>query len=209
MDGTFSWPEILNLLVASSHLTADQARWAMTEVMGGQVSPARLAGFLMGLRSKGETVEELNGLAGAMLEHAQRIEVPGRTIDIVGTGGDRAGTVNISTMAAIVIAGAGLTVVKHGNRAASSKSGSTDVLEALGIRLDHPPARVAEIAGEAGITFCFASVFHPSMRHAGAARKDLGIPTAFNFLGPLTNPAAPAASAVGSADARMAGLMAG
>jgi len=181
----------------------------MNEVMGGQVTPAILAGFLMGLRAKGETVEELNGLASAMLENAQRIEVPGRTIDIVGTGGDRANTVNISTMAAIVIAGTGLTVVKHGNRAASSKSGSADVLEALGIRLDHSPERVAQIAQEAGITFCFASVFHPSMRHAGAARKELGIPTAFNFLGPLTNPVSPEATAVGSADARMAALMAG
>jgi anthranilate phosphoribosyltransferase len=138
-----------------------------------------------------------------------RIEVPGATVDIVGTGGDRANTVNISTMAAIVIAATGLRVVKHGNRAASSKSGSADVLEALGIRLDHTPERIAAIATEAGITFCFASVFHPSMRHAGVARKELAIPTAFNFLGPLTNPAAPGAAAVGCADARMAPLMAG
>lgn len=203
------WAEILNRLVVAQDLTAAQTQWAMNEVMSGTVTPARLAGFLMGLRAKGETVAELNGLAEAMLTHATRIDVPGRTVDIVGTGGDRAGTVNISTMAAIVLAGAGLTVVKHGNRAASSRSGSADVLEALGIRLDHTPQRVAEIAAEAGITFCFAATFHPSMRHAGAARKELGIPTAFNFLGPLTNPAQTAAAAVGSADARMAALMAG
>jgi anthranilate phosphoribosyltransferase len=130
-------------------------------------------------------------------------------VDIVGTGGDRAHTVNISTMAAVVIAATGVRVVKHGNRAASSSSGSADVLEALGIRLDHPPSRVAELAREVGITFCFATVFHPAMRHAGVARKELGIATAFNFLGPLTNPAQPRATAVGCADARMAPLMAG
>jgi anthranilate phosphoribosyltransferase len=181
----------------------------MGEVMSGDVSPARLAGFLMGLRAKGETVGELGGLAAAMLEHATLIEVPGRTVDVVGTGGDRANTVNISTMAASVVAGAGLRVVKHGNRAATSASGSADVLEALGIRLDHSPQRVADIAIEAGITFCFAAVFHPSMRHAGVARKELAVPTAFNFLGPLTNPALTGATAVGCADARMAALMAG
>ncbi|MCL1869550.1 MAG: anthranilate phosphoribosyltransferase [Promicromonosporaceae bacterium] len=199
----------MNQLVARQDLSAAQTRWAMDEVMSGVVSPARLAGFLMGLRSKGETVDELVGLAAAMLEHATRIEVPGRTVDLVGTGGDRAHTVNISTMAAIVVAGTGLRVVKHGNRAATSASGSADVLEALGIRLDHAPARVAEIAAEAGITFCFATVFHPSMRHAGVARKEVAVPTAFNFLGPLTNPAQPGATAVGCADARMAPLMAG
>ncbi len=208
-DPTLAWPHVLNQLVARQDLTAEQTAWAMDQVMSGEVSPPRLAGFLMGLRSKGETVDELSGLAAAMLEHATRIEVPGRTVDLVGTGGDRAHTVNISTMAAIVVAGAGLRVVKHGNRAATSSSGSADVLEALGIRLDHGPARVAEIAVEAGITFCFAMVFHPSMRHAGVARKELAVPTAFNFLGPLTNPAQPGATAVGCADARMAALMAG
>jgi anthranilate phosphoribosyltransferase len=178
-------------------------------VMSGSASPPRLAAFLVALRAKGETVEELTALADTMLAHAVRIEVPGRTVDVVGTGGDRAHTVNISTMAALVVAGTGTTVVKHGNRAASSSSGSADVLEALGIRLDHPPERVQEIAGEVGITFCFATVFHPSMRHAGAVRRDLGIATAFNLLGPLTNPGAPAATAVGVADARMAPLVAG
>ncbi|MCL1900188.1 MAG: anthranilate phosphoribosyltransferase, partial [Promicromonosporaceae bacterium] len=205
----FTWAEILNQLVARRDLSAAQAQWALSEVMTGGVSPARLAGFLMGLRAKGETVEELAGLAAAMIAGAVPIAVPGPTLDLVGTGGDRASTVNISTMASIVVAAAGHRVVKHGNRAATSASGSADVLEALGVRLDHSPQKVAEIALEAGITFCFAPVFHPAMRHAGVARKELTIPTAFNFLGPLTNPAHPAATAVGCADARMAPLMAG
>jgi anthranilate phosphoribosyltransferase len=181
----------------------------MDQVMRGDATPVQLAGFLIALRAKGETVEELAGLAEAMLAHAVRIEVPGPAVDVVGTGGDRHHTVNISTMAALVVAGAGRRVVKHGNRAASSSSGAADVLEALGVRLDHPPARVAELAVEVGITFCFAQVFHPAMRHAGVARRELGVPTVFNFLGPLTNPAQPRASAIGVFDERMAGLVAG
>jgi anthranilate phosphoribosyltransferase len=204
-----TWSGILTGLVGGHDLTAEETSWAMAEVMTGSASPARLAGFLVALRAKGETVAELTALADTMLEHAVRIEVPGRTVDLVGTGGDRAHTVNISTMAALVVAGTGTTVVKHGNRAASSSSGSADVLEALGIRLDQPAPRVAEIAREVGITFCFAGAFHPSMRHAAVVRRDLGIATAFNFLGPMTNPASPAATAVGVADARMAPLMAG
>lgn len=204
-----TWSGLLAGLMAGTDLSQQEARWAMDRVMTGEVSPVQLAGFLVALRAKGETVEELAGLTDSMVEHAVRIEVPGPSVDIVGTGGDRAHTVNISTMASVVIAGAGLRVVKHGNRAASSSSGSADVLEELGIRLDHPPERVARIAREAGITFCFAAAFHPSMRHAGVTRKELGVPTAFNFLGPLTNPAQPRAAAVGCADARMAPLMAG
>lgn len=204
-----TWPDLLTSLVARQDLSAEDAAWAMGEIMRGEATPARVAGFLVALRAKGETVDELTGLADMMLEHAHRFEVPGRTVDIVGSGGDRAHTVNISTMAALVIAGAGLTVVKHGNRASSSSSGSADVLEALGIRLDQPVERVAELATEVGITFCFAAVFHPSMRHAGVARRELGIATAFNFLGPLTNPAQPQAAAIGVADARMAPLVAG
>jgi anthranilate phosphoribosyltransferase len=204
-----TWSGILTGLVTGQDLTSDETSWAMAEVMTGSASPARLAGFLVALRAKGETVVELTALADTMLAHAIRIEVPGRTVDLVGTGGDRAHTVNISTMAAIVVAGTGTTVVKHGNRAASSSSGSADVLEALGIRLDQPAHRVAEIAREVGITFCFAGAFHPSFRHAGVVRRELGIATAFNFLGPMTNPASPAATAVGVADARMAALMAG
>jgi anthranilate phosphoribosyltransferase len=144
-----------------------------------------------------------------MLAAANPISVPGRLLDVVGTGGDRSMSVNISTMAAIVAAGAGARVVKHGNRSASSKSGSADVLEALGIRLDLSPARVAEVAEEAGITFCFSAAFHPAMRHAAVPRRELGIATTFNILGPLTNPARPQAQAIGCADPRMAPVMAG
>jgi anthranilate phosphoribosyltransferase len=204
-----TWSDLLTTLVRREDLSAEQTAWAMGEVMSGTASPARLAGFLVALRSKGETVAELTALADTMLEHAVRIEVPGRTVDVVGTGGDRAHTVNISTMAALVVAGTGTTVVKHGNRASSSSSGSADVLEALGIRLDQPVERVVAIASEVGLTFCFAGMFHPSMRHAAVVRRELGIASAFNFLGPLTNPAQPAATAVGVSDARMAPLMAG
>jgi len=204
-----TWPGLLSELIAGHDLTARDTAWAMDAVMTGEVSPARLAAFLVALRAKGETVQELTGLADTMLAHARRFTVPGPSVDIVGSGGDRAHTVNISTMAAVVVAAAGVKVVKHGNRAASSSSGSADVLEALGVRLDHGPDRVAELAEQVGITFCFAMVFHPSFRHAGVARKELGVPTAFNFLGPLTNPAQPRATAVGVADARMAPLVAG
>src|SRR5665647_3077949 len=159
----------------------------MSQVMQGEASPVQLAGFLVALRAKGETVDELTGLAEEMLAHAHRISVPGRSVDIVGTGGD----------------------VKHGNRASSSSTGTADVLEALGLRLDQTPERVAELAEEVGITLCFAQVFHPSMRHAAPARRGLAVPTAFNFLGPLTNPAQPPAVAIGVPDSRMAALMAG
>ncbi len=209
MIDEITWPGLLTRLIAGTDLTAEQTRWAMGRVMAGEASPVQLAGFLVALRAKGETVDELTGLAEEMLAHAHRISVPGRCVDVVGTGGDLMHTVNISTMAALVVAGAGVRVVKHGNRASSSSTGTADVLEALGLRLDHAPARVAELAEEVGITFCFAPVFHPSMRHAGPVRRELGTPTAFNFLGPLTNPAQPAAAAIGAPDARMASLMAG
>lgn len=205
-----TWPQLLQQLVGGHDLPRDVVVWAMDQVMTGQVPPARLAGLLVALRAKGETVEELTALADGMLEHAVPYAAHvDRAVDIVGTGGDMANTVNISSMAAVVVAGTGLTVVKHGNRSASSTTGSADVLEALGIDLDHEPARVARIGAEAGITFCFAKTFHPAMRFAGAVRSALGIPTAFNFLGPLTNPAQPGAIAVGCADLRMAPLMAG
>ncbi|MCH8612667.1 anthranilate phosphoribosyltransferase [Arsenicicoccus dermatophilus] len=207
--GSPTWPTVLSTLVAGQDLTVGQARWAMAQIMGGLASPAQVAGFLMALRVKGETTDEMRGLADQMLAEARPIEVPGPTLDIVGTGGDRANTVNISTMSALVVAGAGIRVVKHGNRAASSSSGSADVLEALGVSLGLPPARVAQVASEAGITFCFAQTFHPSMANAAVPRRELGVGTAFNFLGPLTNPARPTFAAVGCADARMAPLMAG
>jgi anthranilate phosphoribosyltransferase len=206
---THTWPEVLSTLVAREDLTAEQATWAMDEVLSGQATPVQIAGFAIALRTKGETIEELVGLSEGMLEHATAISVPGRVLDVVGTGADRAMTVNISTMSAIVAAGAGALVVKHGNRAASSKTGTADVLEELGIRLDLPAADVARIAEEVGITFCFAAAFHPALRHAGVPRKELGVPTAFNFLGPLANPVRPAAQAIGCADRKMAPLMAG
>ena len=204
-----TWPEVLAALVARTDLTPTRppGRW-------GRSSPARrptaqIAGFAIGLKAKGETVEEVTGLAEAMYAARTPIDVPGRLLDVVGTGGDRSMSVNISTMAAIVAAGAGAKVVKHGNRSASSQSGSADVLEALGIRLDLSPARVAEVAEEAGITFCFAAAFNPAMRHTAAPRRELGIGTTFNILGPLANPTRPAAQAVGCADPRMAPVMAG
>lgn len=181
----------------------------MDTIMSGEATPAQIAGFLVALRAKGETVDEIAGLVEAMLAHANPVDIGGEKLDIVGTGGDQLNTVNISTMAALVCAGAGAKVVKHGNRASSSSSGSADVLEALGVRLDLPIDRVARNAEEAGITFCFAQVFHPSFRHTAVPRRELAIPTAFNFLGPLTNPARVQASAVGVANARMAPLVAG
>jgi len=207
--GRYTWPDVLSTLLAGEDLSADATAWAMDRIMSGEASDAQIAGFAVALRAKGETVGELTGLVRAMYAHAHVIEVPGPTVDIVGTGGDRARTVNISTMSAIVVAGTGARVVKHGNRAASSASGASDVLEKLGVNLDLAPRRVAELATEAGITFCFAVRFHPSLRHVASARGELGVPTPFNFLGPLTNPARVQAQALGVADARMAPIMAG
>ncbi|MFJ9377325.1 anthranilate phosphoribosyltransferase [Streptomyces sp. NPDC101455] len=204
-----SWPEVLNGLLYGQDQDADATFWAMDQIMRGEATDAQIAGFVVALRAKGETVEEITGLVRAMYEHANVIEVSGKTVDIVGTGGDGAKTVNISTMSSIVIAGTGAKVVKHGNRAASSASGASDVLERLGVNLELTPRRVAEVAEEAGITFCFAVKFHPALRHAGAARGQLGIRTVFNALGPLTNPAKVRAQAVGVADPRMAPIIAG
>jgi anthranilate phosphoribosyltransferase len=204
-----SWPEVLTTLVRGQSLSAHQAAWAMGEILSGEATPSQIAAFAVALRAKGETVDELAGVADGMLAKANPIFVPGRVLDIVGTGGDRSFSVNISTMSAIVAAGAGAKIVKHGNRSASSKSGSADVLEALGIRLDLDVSRVGEVAEEAGITFLFAAAFHPAMRHAAAARREIGIATVFNLLGPLTNPARPASSAIGCADAFAAPVMAG
>ncbi|MGW3415077.1 anthranilate phosphoribosyltransferase [Streptomyces sp. NPDC000888] len=204
-----SWPALLNGLLDGRDLSADDTAWAMNLMMRGEATDAQIAGFAVALRAKGETVEEITGLVRMMYEHANVIEVPGDTVDIVGTGGDGAKTVNISTMSAIVIAGTGAKVVKHGNRAASSASGASDVLEKLGVNLELTTKRVAEVAEEAGITFCFAVKFHPALRHVGAARGQLGIRTVFNALGPLTNPARVKAQAVGVADPRMAPIVAG
>ncbi|MFT4281903.1 anthranilate phosphoribosyltransferase [Microbacterium sp.] len=199
MAELYSWPEILTNLLARRDLSVSESTWAMRQVMSGAATPSQLAGFLVALRAKGETVDEIVGFRDAILEAALPLPVPAAVLDIVGTGGDRFGTVNISTMSAIVAAASGVPVVKHGNRAASSSSGSSDVLGALGIDLSLPPERVAEVLEEVGITFAFASAFHPGFRHAGPTRTELGVPTVFNFLGPLCNPARAEANAVGVA----------
>lgn len=211
LESELTWPALITDLLAGDDLNAPQTAWAMDEAMSGRAAPAVLAGFLVALRAKGETVGEMMALSDQMLVHAVPFARADhvQALDIVGTGGDGTHTVNISTMAAIVAAGSGVTVVKHGNRAASSLSGSADVLEAIGVRLDLGPERVAEVAHECGITFCFAQTFHPSMRHAGPTRRELGVPTAFNFLGPLTNPAQPTYSAVGVGATHMAPILAG
>jgi len=180
----------------------------MEQIMLGDATPAQIAGFVVALRAKGEAPAEMIGLVTTMLNHAERIQVEAPAVDTCGTGGDRAHTVNISTMSAMVVAGAGVRVVKHGNRAASSACGSADLLEELGVVVDLAPTLVAECARRAGVTFCFAPRFHPALRHASGTRSELGVATVFNFLGPLSNPAQPPAQAVGVADARMAGVMA-
>jgi len=210
--GERTWPNLLTALLRAEDLSTADTAWAMGEIMSGSATPAQIAGFAMALRAKGETASELAGLVEAMLANAVLVDLPPElrsgAIDVVGTGGDRAHTVNISTMTAIVVAGAGVRVVKHGNRAASSSCGAADLLEFLGVPLDLGPAGVARCVTEAGIGFCFAARFHPGFRHAGTARRELGVPTAFNFLGPLTNPARPGAGAVGCFDTRMAAVVA-
>lgn len=181
----------------------------MGEIMAGEATAAQVAAFAVALRAKGETVGEIDALVDVMLSNATPVSVPDPVVDVVGTGGDRAHTVNISTMAALVVAACGIRVGKHGNRAASSACGSADVLEALGVVIDLPPEGVVACIAEAGIGFFFAPVFHPGMRHAAVARREMGVATVFNFLGPLTNPARPVAAAVGCADSRMAPLLAG
>ena len=208
-DDALTWPTIYTDLIAGRDLEQAAVEWAMAQIMDGAATPAQIAGFLVGLRAKGESVEEMQGLAEVMLSRAHRIEVEGPSLDIVGTGGDRAHTVNISTMSSIVAAAAGVRVVKHGNRAASSSSGSADVLEALGIDLSLAPERVVEVVRQAGITFCFAQTFHPSFRHTAVPRRELGVGSALKVCRPLTNPAQPTYAAIGCADAGMAPLLAG
>lgn len=203
-----SWPALLNHLVGGGDLTAEDTSWAMNEIMSGNATNAQIAGFAVGLRGKGETPGEIAGMAAGMLQHATRVALDIRAVDVVGTGGDRSGSVNISTMSAIVTAAAGVPVVKHGNRSASSKAGTADVLEVLGIAISLGPEGVARCVEELGIGFCFAPVYHPALRHAGPVRSELGIPTAFNVLGPLTNPAQPAAGLIGCAFERLAPVMA-
>lgn len=203
-----TWKHVLATLVAGQDLTAAEASWAMGEILADAATSAQIAGFAVALRVKGETTEELDAMLEATYAHAVPITVDGRTVDVVGTGGDGAHTVNISSMAAIVAAGAGAKVVKHGNRSASSLCGAADLMESLGVPLDLEPARVAGLADEVGITFCFAPYFHPALRFAGPSRRELGVPTTFNVIGPLANPARPRAQALGVADPRMAGIVA-
>lgn len=206
------WPGVLAGLVRGDELATADTAWAMGQIMSGQATPAQVAALVTGLRAKGETPAEITGLVEAMLAHAARVELPeqvrGAAVDVVGTGGDGAHTVNISTMAALVVAGAGVPVVKHGNRAATSACGAADLLERLGVPLELEPEQVGRCVTEAGIGFCFAPRHHPGMRHAAPVRRELGVPTAFNVLGPLTNPAQPAGCAIGCADVRMAPIMA-
>ncbi|NLT30315.1 MAG: anthranilate phosphoribosyltransferase [Propionibacterium sp.] len=208
-SATYTWPDVLTALVNGRDLSADEVGWAMGQILAGQASPIQIAGFAVALRAKGETVAEISGLANAMLDRAEPVQVSGRTVDVVGSGGDRANTVNISTMSALVASAGGARVVKHGNRAASSMCGTADVLEELGVNLELEPDRQQQVMDEAGIVFLFASRYHPSLRHAAGPRRDLGISTTFNFLGPLSNPARPHGQAIGVADRRMAELMAG
>ncbi|MFC0003376.1 anthranilate phosphoribosyltransferase [Micromonospora siamensis] len=210
--GERTWPHLLNALLRGEELSTADTAWAMDEIMTGAATPAQVSAFAVALRAKGETPAELAGLVEAMLGRAVEVRLPEElrrtALDVVGTGGDLAHTVNISTMTALVVAGAGVRVVKHGNRAASSLCGTADLLEFLGVPLDLGPEQVARCVAEAGIGFCFAARFHPGMRHAGPVRREIGVPTAFNFLGPLTNPARPRAGAVGCFDLRMAPVMA-
>jgi anthranilate phosphoribosyltransferase len=202
------WPRALSKLVRHESLDADEAAEAMRRVMAGEATPGQVGGLLMALRTKGETADEVEGFARTMLEFANPVQTPFPVVDVVGTGGDRSGTFNISTASAIVVAGAGVPVAKHGNRAASSNCGSADVLEALGVTIDLDAAGVGSCLADVGVAFLFAPMFHPAMAHAGPVRRELRVPTVFNFLGPLTNPARPFAQAVGCSDPRMLPLMA-
>ncbi|WP_344877519.1 anthranilate phosphoribosyltransferase, partial [Nonomuraea antimicrobica] len=204
-----TWPRLLTTLLDGGSLTSRQAAWAMEQIVSGRATDAQIAAFAVALRAKGESVAEVSGLADGLLARSSAIRVAGDPVDLVGTGGDRADTVNISTMAAVVAAAAGAKVVKHGSRAASSAAGSADVLEALGVVIDLPPASVVEVVDEVGITFCFAPVFNPALKRTSGPRRELGVPTVFNFLGPLTNPALPPAQAVGVYHPTMAPVIAG
>ncbi|MBB1050113.1 anthranilate phosphoribosyltransferase [Dietzia sp. CW19] len=203
-----SWPGVLGTLTAGEDLEPVDARWAMSRIMEGLATDAQIAAFGVALDMKGVTGPELDALSSTMLDYSRRVPTSRPCVDIVGTGGDRQGTVNISTMSALVVSACGVPVVKHGNRAASSKSGGADVLEALGVAIDLGPEEVARCVEEVGVAFCFAPVFHPALRFAAAPRREIGIPTVFNILGPLTNPAAPAANLIGCAFERLMTVMA-
>lgn len=204
MDPLLTWPGVLESLLAGEDLAIRQAEWAMAEIVAGRATEGQIGGFLVALRAKGVVAEELVGFRDAVLEAAVPLPGDARVLDIVGTGGDRHHTVNISTTACIVVAAAGVPVLKHGNRAVSSSSGASDVLAELGlVPEDDDPSRVRSILGEAGISFAWAPRFHPGFRHAGPVRAQLGVPTVFNVLGPLVNPARPEVSLVGVSDKPM------
>ena len=207
------WPDVIGRLLRRDDLPPELAEHAMATILAGEATDAQIAGFAVALRAKGESPAELAALARTMLRFAQRVDIPldgpaGPVVDTCGTGGDRSGTVNISTLAALVVAGAGVRVAKHGNRAASSACGSADVLEAFGVVIDLGPEGVARCVEEAGIGFCFAPKYHPALRFAGPARRELGTPTTFNFLGPLANPAGVRRRVLGVSDPSMAERMA-
>ena len=203
------WPVLLGRLLAGGNLSGDEAGAALGEVLSGAAGEAQIAAFVTALRMKGETVEELAGLVRAMLAHAEPLELSGDLVDTCGTGGDRSRSINVSTIAALVVAGAGARVCKHGGRAATSAAGSADVLEALGVVVDLGPRGVARCVEEVGMGFCFAPRFHPAMRYAIPVRRALGVPTVFNFLGPLANPARARYQVVGVSDPAMAEKMLG
>ena len=203
-----SWPPILRTLLAGDDLTPDQANWAMDALLEGLATDAQIGGFTMALRAKGESAAEVESFVTSMLAHARLVEHGLVALDIVGTGGDHSHSVNISTMSALVAAALGAPIIKHGNRAASSSTGTADVLEELGVQIMLEPSEVAECARRAGIGFCFAPIHHPAMRHVAPARRDLGVPTVFNLLGPLANPGGAQTGLIGCADALRAPVMA-
>ena len=201
------WSEVLIRLMSGTDLSRAESRRAMAHIMAGEATAAQIAAFIVAIRAKGETAEEMTGLVEAMLDAAITVDVMEPVVDTAGTGGDAAGTFNISTTAAFIAAGAGVKIAKHGNRAASSRAGSADLLEALGIGLDLAPEATVRMITEVGFGFFFAPAYHPAMRHAGPVRKELGVPTVFNFLGPLANPARAKLQAVGVSDPAMAEKM--
>ena len=200
--------ESIDTVVSGQSLTMEEASAVMREIMEGEATPAQLGAFLTALALKGETTQEIAGMARVMREMALRVEVDGELVDTVGTGGDGKNTFNISTATAFIAAGAGLKVAKHGNRAASGSCGSADVLEALGVQIELSPVAVAQCINEVGVGFMFAPAFHPAMRHAGPVRREIGIRTVFNILGPLTNPAGAQTQLLGVAFPELGGIMA-
>jgi len=211
MATTFrTWSGLISALLAGSDLTAEDTAWAMDQLVLGDASPAQISGFLIALRAKGETADEIAGLASVLRSHATPVRIRGPFVDIVGTGGDRTGAVNISTMAAVVAASTGVTVVKHGGRAASSSAGgSADLVEHLGVPLDLSADEAVQVAAEVGLTYLFAPRFNPALRHVAVVRRELAVPTAFNVLAPLLNPADPQHQLVGVANPQMLPVIAG